>query len=264
MITDAPQTPGIRPMVFQNDSNLPFRGKKPTGGAPSKSDLEGVQESLNDEYRAQFDQAIALGKAGDLQGAAELARRTIKASEAKGGAHEASVILTFLPALYAGAPLSEFRKVAYRAVELLDGRPHCEFLLSHARFYTMQVELRADQKLAALKEAESCVSAGKASKTHGRWLATAWRYYGMLLALTGKMPEALMAISNAVDLAQTKPSDDPLALARAHDAIGRTLLEMRETGAGIEALRKALKEFKKHGSKGKKEASATLDLINRF
>ncbi len=72
-------------MVSQNDNNQPPRGKKSASGVPSKADLEGVQESLNAEYRAQFDQAIALGKAGDLQGAAELARRAIKASEAKGG-----------------------------------------------------------------------------------------------------------------------------------------------------------------------------------
>lgn len=251
-------------MVSQNDSNQPPRGKKPAGGVPSKADLEGVQESLNAEYREQFDQAIALGKAGDLQGAAELARRVIKASEVKGGAHEASVILTFLPALYPGAPLSEFRKLAYRAVELLDGRPHCEFLLSHARFYTMQVELRADQKSAALKEAEACVIAGKASNTHGRWIATAWRYYGMLLSLTGKMSEALLAMSNAVDLARTKPTDDPLALARAHDVFGRTLIEMKQTAAGVASLKLALKEFAKHGERGSRESEATAKFIERL
>lgn len=251
-------------MVSQNDSNQPPRGKNPAGSVPSKADLEGVQESLNAEYRAQFDQAIALGKAGDLQGAAELARKAIKASEAKGGSHEASVILTFLPALYPGAPLSEFRKVAYRAVDLLDGRPHCEFLISHARFYTMQVELRADQKLAALKEAESCVRAGKASTTHGRWLSTAWRYYGMLLALTGKMPEALLAMSNAVDLAKSKPTDDPLALARAHDAIGRTLIEMKQTVAGVASLKLALKEFGRHEKAHKSEVLSLKDLLNRL
>ena len=250
-------------MVSQNDSNQPPKGKKPTGSAPSPSDIKGVQESLNAEYRALFDQAVGLGKAGDLQGAAELARKAIKASESKGGIHEASVILTFLPALLPGAPLSEFRKYAYRAVELLEGRPHCEFLLSHARFYTMQVELRADQKPAALKEAEACVIAGKASDTHGRWLATAWRYYGMLLSLTGKMPEALLAMSNAVDLAKSKPTDDPLALARAYDAIGRTLIEMNETQAGISSLQKALGEFDKNGKLSSNEAQAALRLLKQ-
>lgn len=248
-------------MVSQNDSNLPHRDKQPVSGAPSRADLEGVQESLNVEYRAQFDQAIILGKAGDLQGAAALARDAIKASEAKGGTHEASVILTFLPALFPGAALSEFRKYAYRAVELLEGRPHCEFLLSHARFYTMQVELRADQKPAALKEAEACVIAGKASTTHGKWLATAWRYYGMLLAITGRMPEALLALSNALDLAKSKPTDDPLAMARAQDAMGRALLEMGEQKRGLSSLRKAVEEFKKHGTLGAKDAEILSMLI---
>ena len=248
-------------MVSQNDSNQPPKGKKPTGSAPSPSDIEGVQESLNAEYRALFDKAVGLGKAGDLQGAAELARKAIKASEAKGGTHEASVILTFLPALFPGAPLSEFRKCAYRAVELLEGRPHCEFLLSHARFYTMQVELRADQKSAALKEAEACVVAGKATNTHGRWLSTAWRYYGMLLGLTGKMPEAMVAISNAIDVAKTKPSDDPLALARAYESMGRILLQLKKPKHALSSLRLAQGEFKKHFSVNHRELIELENLI---
>lgn len=251
-------------MVSQNDNNQPPMGKKPASGVPSKDDLEGVQESLNAEYRAQFDQAIAMGKAGDLQGAAELSRSAIKTSEAKGGTHEASVILTFLPALYPGAPLAEFRRAAYRAVELLEGRPRCELLLSHARFYTMQVELRADHKSAALKEAEACVIAGKSSEIHGRWLSTAWRYYGMLLSLAGRMPEALVAMSNAIELAKTKPTDDPLSLARAHDAMGRTLVEMKKVELGLEALKKAYEEFKARGVADGQEASATWNIIKRL
>ncbi len=61
------------------------------------------------------------------------------------------------------------------------------------------------------------------------------------------MPEALVAMSNAVDLAKNKPTDDPLALARAYDTIGRTLLEMSEAQTGAACLRKALFEFKKQG-----------------
>lgn len=248
-------------MVSRNDSPSPQKEGPPIGKSPSHSDLEGVQQSLNAEYRALFDKAVGLGRAGDLQGATELARKAIKASEAKGGTHEASVILTFLPALSPGAPLSEFRECAYRAVELLEGRPNCEFLLSHARFYTMQVELRAEQKSAALKEAEACVVAGKASVTHGRWLATAWRYYGMLLAMSGRMQEALLAMSNAVDLAKCKPTDDPLALARAQDAIGRALLEMGEKKGGLASLNLAIEEFRKHGPRGKKEAEILSNFI---
>lgn len=237
-------------MVSQNDSNPPPKGKKPTGSDPSPSDIEYVQESLNAEYRALFDKAVGLGKAGDLQGAAELARKAIKASEAKGGTHEASVILTFLPALFPGAPLSEFRKAAYRAVDLLDGRAHCEYLLSHARFYTMQVELRADLKAAALKEAKACVIAGKASRTHCNWLSSTWRYYGLLLAHTGDLNQAVLAISNAIDLAESHPTDDQFALAKALEAMGRTLIEMGQIALGEESIKRSKIEFQKHGRTG--------------
>ena len=66
----------------------------------------------------------------------------------------------------------------------------------------------------------------------------------MLLALTGRMPEALLAMSNALDLAKSKPTDDPLAMARAQDAMGRALLEMGEQKRGLSSLRKAVEEFK--------------------
>ena len=85
----------------------------------------------------------------------------------------------------------------------------------------------------------------------------------MLLSLTGKMTEALLAMSNAVDLAKSKPTDDPLALARAYDAIGRTLIEMNETQAGISSLQKALGEFDKNGKLSSNEAQAALRLLKQ-
>jgi len=210
----------------------------------------------------QFQRAIELGKGGDLEGAANVARKAIKASEAQGGIHEASVILTFLPALFPASKPKEALKLAYRVVELAEGRPHCEYLVSNARFFSMQALIKEDQKPAALKEAEACVVAGKASRTHCKWLATAWRYYGMLLALNGKMPEALLALSNAIDLAKSKPTDDPLALARAFDAMGRSLLEMKETEKAIASLQKALVEFGKHGQRGSREAAITSRVLD--
>jgi tetratricopeptide (TPR) repeat protein len=127
----------------------------------------------------------------------------------------------------------------------------------------MQAQLRANRKTAALEEAEACVAAGKASKAHCKWMATAWRYYGMLLALNMRMPEALVAMSNAINLAKSKPTDDPLALARAYDAIGRTLLEIKKTTAGIASLEKALSEFSRHRPEGEREARETLLAINK-
>lgn len=85
----------------------------------------------------------------------------------------------------------------------------------------------------------------------------------MLLSLTGKMPEALLAMSNAVDLAKSKPTDDPLALARAYDAIGRTLIEMNETQAGISSLQKALGEFSKTLPQGSSEITEIKSIIDQ-
>lgn len=244
-------------MVSQNE--VPRRPKKPgkqIADGPTTEDYAGAKSALSQEYMTQFRQAIELGRAGDLKGAAEASRKAISAAEAKGGIHEASVILAFLPALFPGVKPDEALKLAHRVADLTADRPGCDYLRSHARFFAMQAQLRADRKLAALEEAEACVVAGKASKTHCKWLATAWRYYGMLLALAGQMPEALLALSNAIDLAKTKPTDDPLALARAHEAIGRTLLEMRENKRAIASLNKAVEEFSNQGKAETKEVAA--------
>jgi tetratricopeptide (TPR) repeat protein len=247
-------------MVSQNgDPSRPNQAS-----TPSPEDLAGAESALSQEYMTQFQRAIELGKAGDLEGAANVARKAIKASEAQGGIQEASVILTFLPALFPASQPNEALKLAYRVVELAEGRPHCEYLVSNARFFSMQALIKEDQKPAALKEAEACVVAGKASRTHCKWLATAWRYYGMLLALNGKMPEALLALSNAIDLAKSKPTDDSLALARAHDAMGRTLVEMNNVELGLKELKKAYEVFKVRGVADGQEALATWNVIKQL
>jgi tetratricopeptide (TPR) repeat protein len=245
-------------MVSQNGD--PIRPNQ--ASTPSPEDLAGAESALSQEYMTQFQRAVELGKGGDLEGAANVARKAIKASEAQGGIHEASVILTFLPALFPASKPKEALKLAYRVVELAEGRPHCEYLVSNARFFSMQALIKEDQKPAALKEAEACVVAGKASRTHCKWLATAWRYYGMLLALSGRMPEALLALSNSIDLAKSKPTDDPLALARSYDAMGRSLLEMGEKRKGLSSLHNAVDEFRKHGVRGAKEAEIVNGFIN--
>ncbi len=243
-------------MVSQNgESSRPNRPD-----APYSEDLASAEAALSQEYLLQFRKALDLGRSGDLEGAAGIARKAIKLAEATGGILEASVILTFLPALFPASSPQEALKLAYRVVELTDGRPQCEYLISNARLFATQALLRADQKPAALIEAEACVVAGKASKTHCKWLATAWRYYGMLLALFGRMPEALLALSNAIDLAKSKPTDDPLALARAYDAMGRSLLEMKETAKAISTLMKAKEQFEQHG-KGNSKTAQEMNLI---
>lgn len=86
----------------------------------------------------------------------------------------------------------------------------------------------------------------------------------MLLALTGKMPEALLAMSNAIDVAKSKQTDDPLALARAYDAMGRTLIEMHEVEKGLVTLQTALCEFSKLADKCSVEINSTNELIKKF
>ena len=83
----------------------------------------------------------------------------------------------------------------------------------------------------------------------------------MLLALAGRMPEALLALSNAIDLAKSKPTDDSLALARAYDAIGRSLLETGEKPSGMASLRKALEEFRQNGASNGREALSITKLL---
>jgi hypothetical protein len=85
----------------------------------------------------------------------------------------------------------------------------------------------------------------------------------MLLALAGKMPESLLAISNAIDLAKTRPTDDPLSLSRAYDMMGRTLLEMKETGPGISSLLKAQAEFRRLQPRGASELQSVTELLSR-
>jgi tetratricopeptide (TPR) repeat protein len=252
-------------MVSQNEGpRRPKKHGKRTTYGPPPADYAGAEYALSQEYMVKFRQAIELGRAGDLKGASEVSRNAISASEAKGGLHEASVILTFLPTLLPGAPPGEAVKLAHRVVALAAGQPHSEYMTSNARFFAMQAQLRANRKPAALEEAEACVVAGKRSKTHCKWVATAWRYYGMLLALAGKMPEALIAMSNAIDLAKTKPTDDVLALARSYDAIGRTLIETNQIRAGAASLRNALDEFKKAGAAKSTEAINAQALLHQI
>lgn len=249
-------------MVSHNEGpRRPKNHGKPNSAGLPPADLAKAESALSQEHLAQLSMAIALGRTGDLEAAAEVSKRVIRSSEGKGGIHEANVILAFLPALLPEASPDEVLRLAHRVVDLTASWQGYEHLTSMARFFAMQAQLRADRKPAALAEAEACVVAGKNSKIHCQWLTTAWRYYGMLLALVGKMPEALVAISNAIEAAKGKPTDDYLALARAHEAMGRTLLEIGETPTAVAALKKAADEFMKHGKAGESEAEKIRQLL---
>ena len=242
-------------MVSQNEGpRRPRKPSKPIADGPPPEEYAWAESAPNQEYMAQFRDAIALGRAGDFKGAAEVSRKAISASEAEGGIHEASVILTFLPALLPGALPDEALKLAHRVVSLTADWPGYGYLTSHARFFAMQAQLKADRKSAALAEAEACVVAGRDSKTHCKWLGTAWRYYGMLLALAGRMPEAILALSNSIEIAKDKPTEDPLALAKAYDAMGRTLIETNAHAPGLASLDKAIVEYQNQGAQESAEA----------
>ncbi len=134
-------------MVSQNEGpRRPKKPCKPIADGPTPDDLAGAEAAPSQKYMLQFRRAIELGRAEDLKGATKVSRRAIKASEAKGGIHEASVILTFLPTLLLGAAPDEALKLAHRVVALAAERPHCEHLTSNARFFAMQAQFRADRK----------------------------------------------------------------------------------------------------------------------
>jgi hypothetical protein len=77
------------------------------------------------------------------------------------------------------------------------------------------------------------------------------------------MPEALLAMSNAIELAKTKPNDDLLALARAHEAMGRTLLEMGQSKHALAALHESLSEYKAKGITNTAEVYQLLSFIKQ-
>jgi hypothetical protein len=135
-------------MVSQNEGpRRPKKPCKPIADGPTPDDLAGAEAAPSQKYMLQFRRAIELGRAGDLKGAAKVSRSAIKASEAKGGIYEASVILAFLPTLLPGAGPDEALKLAHRVAALTADLLGCDYLTSHARFFAMQAQLRADNKL---------------------------------------------------------------------------------------------------------------------
>ena len=122
-----------RAMVSQNDSHRrPNNPGKPTPGGLPPEGLTEAELALGQELVAQLRQAAELGRDGHLGGAAEVSRKAIRASEATGGIHEASVILAFLPALFPSARPDEALKLAHRAAALTTNLLGCDHLTSRA------------------------------------------------------------------------------------------------------------------------------------
>jgi hypothetical protein len=186
-----------------------------------------------------------------------LARDALLKASARGGPFESVAIISYLPILLTLAPVDTVRQAARRASLLMTGRPGCEYFVSYAHHYALQVEIRADDRVAAYKEANACIKAGLRSDKHCTWLATTWRYLGMLQALCGEKMEAIVSLSHAVRSAMDKPSDDPLVLARSHDAAGQIMMELRKWQLAEESFLNAIVEFNKHAPKGAEEAAET-------
>jgi tetratricopeptide (TPR) repeat protein len=245
-------------MVFSNDDSKPSpRGRKPARRGPSAHDLAEIAAATEGDFHLMHHEAtehFMHDRKGEALGVARDA--LLKASE-RPGPFEAVVIISYLPLLISLAPEDTSRKAAHRAGLLVTGRPGCEYFVSYAHFYALQIEIRVDKKDAAFAEADACIKAALRSEKHCTWLASAWRYHGMLLALKGNRVEAIVSLSNAVRSASENPVDDPLVLARAHDAAGQIMMDLRQWQLAEESFLNAIEEYRKQAPEGAAEAAET-------
>ena len=245
-------------MVFSNDDSKPSpRGRKPARRGPSAHDLAEISAATEGDFHLMHHEAtehFMNDRKGEALGVARDA--LLKASE-RGGPFEAVAIISYLPLLLSLAPADTARQAARRAGLLVTGRPGCEYFVSYAHHYALQVEIRADDREAAYKEADACIKAALRSDKHCTWLATTWRYIGMLQALRGEKMEAIVSLSNAVRSAMEKPCDDPLVLARSHDAAGQIMMDLRKWQLAEESFLNAIAEFNRQAPKGSEEAAET-------
>ncbi len=245
-------------MVFSNDDPKPSpRSLKPSRLGPSAHDLAEIAAATEGNFHLMHHEAtehFMNDRKGEALGVARDA--LLKASERE-GPFEAVVIISYMPLLISLAPEDTARRAAHRAGLLVTGRPGCEYFVSYAHFYALQIEIRADKRDAALAAADACIKAALQSEKYCTWLASAWRYHGMLLALKGNRVEAIVSLSNAVRLASAHPVDDPLVLARAHDAAGQIMMDLRQWQLAEESFLNAIEEYRKQAPEGVAEAAET-------
>ena len=245
-------------MVHSNeDPEKPSRRRKLARPGPSAHDLAEIAAATEGEFQLMHHEALEHfmnDRKGEALGVARDA--LLKASE-RGGPFEAVAIISYLPLLLSLAPADTARQAARRAGLLVTGRPGCEYFVSYAHHYALQVEIKADDREAAYKEADACIKAALRSDKHCTWLATTWRYIGMLQALRGEKMEAIVSLSNAIRSAMEKPCDDPLVLARSHDAAGQIMMDLRKWQLAEESFLNAIAEFNKQSPNGIQEAAET-------
>jgi len=243
-------------MVHSNEEpEKPSRRRKLARPGPSAHDLAEITAATEGDFDLMHHEATERAMDGKKGEAIGIARDALLKASERGGPFEAVVILTYLPLLISLAPPDTARQAANRAALLMTGRTACEYFLSYAHFYALQVEIREDKRDAARKEADACIKAALRSEKHCIWLATTWRYIGMLQALKGEKMEAIVSLSNAVRSGREHPVDDPLVLARAHHAAGQIMMELRQWQLAEESFHYAITEYGKHAPKGEKEAA---------
>jgi hypothetical protein len=245
-------------MVQSNEEpGRPRRRRKSTSASVSASDLAEIKAASVDDLQLINSKAMVCFVEGRKDEALSLARAALLDASGRGGPFEAVVILSYLPVLIALAPVDTARQAAERSALLVTGRPGCEYLVSHAYYYALQVEIKAGDHDHAYSQANACIKFALRSRRHCEWLSSAWRYLGVLQALKGQKLEAIVSLANAVSIALEKPSDDPLVLARSHDAAGRIMMDLRKWQLAEESFLNALTEFAKHAPNGASEAAET-------
>jgi tetratricopeptide (TPR) repeat protein len=245
-------------MVQNNDEpKKPSRRRKLARTGPSAHDLAEIAAATEGDFQLMHHEALEHFMNDRKGEALGLTRDALLRASERGGPFEAVAIISYLPILLTLAAEDTARQAARRAVLLMTGRAGCEYFVSYAHHYALQVEIRADDREAAYKEANSCIKAALRSDKHCTWLATAWRYIGMLQALRGEKMEAIVSLSNAVRSAMEKPCDDPLVLARSHDAAGQIMMDLRKWQLAEESFLNAIVEFNKQAPKGAVEAAET-------
>ena len=160
-------------MVHSNEEpEKPSRRRKLARPGPSAHDLAEIAAATEGEFQLMHHEALEHfmnDRKGEALGVARDA--LLKASE-RGGPFESVAIISYLPILLALAPEDTARQAARRASLLVTGRPGCEYFVSYAHHYALQVEIRADDREAAYKEASACIKAALRSDKHCTWAST--------------------------------------------------------------------------------------------
>lgn len=229
--------------------------------AASKEDIISMHEATHGEFDQMHSLATDLVERDKSEEAIKVAQEALLRAHGKGGVLEATVIISYLPMLLSFAPVGTVKQAARRASLLLIGRKACAYLLSAAYYYEMQAEIRLGDRRTAHRLASKSIAAAKESNIICGWIASVWRYHGILSAMLGQREEGLISLATSVDLARVSGSDDVLVIARSHDAAGRIMAELKQYGLARASFSQAIDEYLKHGKICESELKLTRDAL---